>query len=182
MALFSASSLSGGSLALSWASSTSSAVEFKPHSCPRNVAKKGQCSTLGDDGFLRIECSRREMLSVSTKTFRAKAAILVAALYMLCILAPSAAFAFSANPGVAHCLTEGHVGVHDHGGKAHLHADGTGHTTAMTTPRPRPATMKKPAWQRAVACSRSWRSLASLALAWDFTASLQSSRRFRPTT
>ena len=67
------------------------------------------------------------MLSVSTKTFRAKAAILVAALYMLCILAPSATFAFSANPSVAHCLTEGHVGVHDHGGKVHVHADGTAH-------------------------------------------------------
>ncbi len=67
------------------------------------------------------------MLSVLTKTFRVKAAIVLAALYMLCILAPSAAFAFSTNPGVAHCLTEGHVGVHDHGGKVHVHADGTAH-------------------------------------------------------
>jgi hypothetical protein len=67
------------------------------------------------------------MLSVLTKTFRAKAATVVAALYMLCILAPSAAFAFSTNPGIAHCLTEGHVGVHDHGGKLHVHADGTAH-------------------------------------------------------
>jgi hypothetical protein len=67
------------------------------------------------------------MLSVLTKTFRAKAAIVVAALYTLCILAPSAAFAFSANPGVAHCLTEGHLGVHDHSGKVHVHADGTTH-------------------------------------------------------
>jgi hypothetical protein len=67
------------------------------------------------------------MLSVLTKTSRAKAAIVVAALYMLCILAPSAAFAFSANPTVAHCLTEGHVGVHDHGGKVHVHADGAAH-------------------------------------------------------
>ena len=67
------------------------------------------------------------MLSVFAKTFRAKAATVLAALYMLCILAPSAAFAFSANPGLAHCLTEGHVGVHDHGGKIHIHADGTAH-------------------------------------------------------
>jgi hypothetical protein len=67
------------------------------------------------------------MLSVLTKTFRAKAAIVTAALYMLCILAPSAAFAFSANPGVAHCLTEGHAGVHDHGGKVHVHANGAAH-------------------------------------------------------
>jgi hypothetical protein len=67
------------------------------------------------------------MLLVFGKTFRVKAAIALAALYTLCILAPSAAFAFSANPGVAHCLTEGHVGVHDHGGKVHVHADGTAH-------------------------------------------------------
>jgi len=76
---------------------------------------------------LRIEQSRREMLSDLTITFRVKAAIVLAALYTLCILAPSAAFAFSASPGVAHCLTEGHVGIHDHGGKVHVHADGTAH-------------------------------------------------------
>ena len=40
---------------------------------------------------------------------------------------------FSDNPAVAHCLIEGHVGVHDqvgkhdHGGKVHVHADGTAH-------------------------------------------------------
>jgi hypothetical protein len=108
-------------------SSVSSAVEVKPHSRQRSVVKRGQSSILGGDGLPQIECSRREMLSVLTKTFRAKAAIVLAALYLLCILAPSAAFAFSANPGVAHCLTEGHVGVHDHGGKVHVHADGTAH-------------------------------------------------------
>jgi hypothetical protein len=68
-----------------------------------------------------------EMLSVLTKTFRAKAAIVLAALYTLCILAPSAAFAFSTNPDVAHCLIEGQIGVPDHGGKVHVHADGTAH-------------------------------------------------------
>ena len=66
------------------------------------------------------------MLSVLTKTSRAKAAIVAAALYTLCILAPAAAFALSANAGVAHCLTEGHVGVHDHG-KVHVHADASAH-------------------------------------------------------
>src|SRR5215475_8725251 len=76
--------------------------------------------------FLWIERSRREMLSVFAKTFRVKAALVLAALYTLCILAPAAAFAFSTNPHVAHCLTEGHVGIHDHG-KAHVHADGTAH-------------------------------------------------------
>jgi hypothetical protein len=77
--------------------------------------------------------TRREMLSVLTKTFRAKAATALAALYVLCILAPAVAFALSDDPAVAHCLTEGHVGVHDHGakpehgGKLHVHADGTPH-------------------------------------------------------
>jgi hypothetical protein len=73
------------------------------------------------------------MLSAVAKTVRIRAAITLAALYALCILAPAAAFAFSNNPAVAHCLTEGHVGIHDHsgkhdhGGKAHVHADGTAH-------------------------------------------------------
>ena len=72
-------------------------------------------------------------MSALTKTLRVKAAIVLAALYALCILAPSVAFAFSDNPAIAHCLTEGHVGVHDHGakhehgGKLHVHADGTAH-------------------------------------------------------
>jgi hypothetical protein len=74
-----------------------------------------------------MEQLRRKMLSVFAKAIRVKGAIVLAALYTLCILAPSAAFAFSASPGVAHCLTEGHAGIHDHGGKVHVHADGTAH-------------------------------------------------------
>jgi len=72
-------------------------------------------------------------MSALTKTLRVKAAIVLAVLYVLCILAPAVAFALSDNPAVAHCLTEGHVGVHDHGGKhehggkLHVHADGTTH-------------------------------------------------------
>ncbi len=72
-------------------------------------------------------------MSALTKTLRVKAAIVLAVLYVLCILAPAVAFALSDNPAVAHCLTEGHVGVHDHGaqhehgGKLHVHADGTAH-------------------------------------------------------
>jgi len=88
--------------------------------------------------------TQREMLSVLTKTFRIKAASVLAVLYALCILAPAVAFAFSDNPAVAHCLTEGHVGVHDHGakhdgGKLHVHADGSTHQhhddAAMPQPR-----------------------------------------------
>jgi hypothetical protein len=73
------------------------------------------------------------MLSVLSRSFRARAATVVAVLYALCILAPAVAFALSDNPAVAHCLTEGHVGVHDHGakhehgGNLHVHADGTAH-------------------------------------------------------
>ena len=76
------------------------------------------------------------MLSVPTRKFRDKAAIALVVLYALCILAPSAAFALSSNPAMAHCLTEDHVApvVHDHGGNmrehggaTHVHADGTTH-------------------------------------------------------
>jgi hypothetical protein len=80
----------------------------------------------------------RAMLSALTKSFRAGAAIVIVALYALCSIAPAAAFAFSNNPAVPLCLTEGHVGVHnagmhdhgvahDHGGTAHVHADGSAH-------------------------------------------------------
>src|SRR6266480_647362 len=71
-------------------------------------------------------------MSALTKTLRVKAAIVMAVLYVLCILAPAVALALSDNPAIAHCLTEGHVGVHDHGanhehgGKLHVHADGSG--------------------------------------------------------
>jgi hypothetical protein len=72
-------------------------------------------------------------MSALTKTLRVKAAIVLAVLYAFCILAPAVAFALSDNPAIAHCLTEGHVGVHDHGtkhehgGKLHVHADGSTH-------------------------------------------------------
>jgi hypothetical protein len=67
------------------------------------------------------------MLSLPSKGFRIRAALVLAALYALCILAPSVAFALSDNPSIAHCLTEGHVGVHVHGDNTHVHADGTAH-------------------------------------------------------
>jgi hypothetical protein len=85
------------------------------------------------------------MLRVATKSFRNKAAIVLAALYALCILASSAAFAFSDNPAVALCLTEDHVGVHvqvstqDPGGKGHVHADGAAHEHHHDGATPPPA-------------------------------------------
>ena len=85
------------------------------------------------------------MLSVLTKTFRVKAAIVVAAVYALCVLAPAVTFALSDNPAMAHCLTEGHVGIHDHGtkaehgGKLRVHADGTAHQHHDDGVAPRPS-------------------------------------------
>jgi hypothetical protein len=67
------------------------------------------------------------MLKVMTRTFRIRAAVLLAAVYALCVLAPAAAFAFATDPALAHCLTEGHVSVHEHGSTVHVHADGTSH-------------------------------------------------------
>jgi hypothetical protein len=85
-----------------------------------------------------MERPSRAMLSALTKSFRVRAAIVIAALYALCSIAPAAAFAFSNNPAVSHCLIEGHVGAHDagmhdhgaahdHGGTVHVHADGSAH-------------------------------------------------------
>jgi hypothetical protein len=69
------------------------------------------------------------MLFRLTKSFRIKAAIAVAILYAFCVLAPSAALAFADSSMVAHCLTEQHgmAKPHAHGGKTHVHDDGTAH-------------------------------------------------------
>ena len=75
------------------------------------------------------------MLIVAHKKFRIRAAIAVTLLYAVCILAPSAAFAFAPPGAAAHCLTEplgaAHVpqeqavainDVQARGGK-HIHSD-----------------------------------------------------------
>jgi len=67
------------------------------------------------------------MLSLPSKAFRVNAAIALVALYAFCILAPATALALSGNPTLAHCLTEGHVGVHVHGDNTHVHAGGVAH-------------------------------------------------------
>jgi hypothetical protein len=58
---------------------------------------------------------------------------MLALLYLLCVLAPAAAFAFGDGSRAARCLTDdnhglqsAHVHMHD-GGKAHVHEDGTSH-------------------------------------------------------
>jgi hypothetical protein len=77
------------------------------------------------------------MLSVATKGFRIRAAIALAALYALCILVPSAAFAWSGNASAAHCLIEDHAAADVHAGMhhdgAHMHADGTSHAHAKAS-------------------------------------------------
>jgi hypothetical protein len=88
------------------------------------------------------------MLIRLTKAMRWRAASAVALLYMLCVLAPAAAFAFGDGSRAAHCLTHENHGlqrahVHEHkghghnghghdghehaGGTAHVHDDGTIH-------------------------------------------------------
>jgi hypothetical protein len=82
------------------------------------------------------------MLSVATRSFRIRAAIALAALYALCILAPSAAFALSGNASAAHCLIEDHATADVHAAMAHgqmhhdgmhMHADGTSHAHAKAS-------------------------------------------------
>jgi hypothetical protein len=73
------------------------------------------------------------MLIRLTKARRLRTASILAVLYMLCVLAPAAAFAFGDGSRAALCLTDDSHGlqsVHVHerdGGKAHVHADGTSH-------------------------------------------------------
>jgi len=69
------------------------------------------------------------MLSGLTRRFRIRAALTLAAIYAACAVAPAAALAFVDGPAAAHCLTEPHgmARSHDHGGAAHVHADGTMH-------------------------------------------------------
>lgn len=74
------------------------------------------------------------MLVRLTKATRLKAGRLVALAYLLCVLAPSATFAFGDGARAAPCLTEnehgrGAIHVHEHAVSAH--ADGHDHTHAV---------------------------------------------------
>src|SRR5574340_818952 len=67
------------------------------------------------------------MLASLTKRWRLRAAIVLAAAYAMCLLAPTAVFAFSSVPGPAHCLTDDNHGlalVHDHQNGSTHHDDG----------------------------------------------------------
>jgi hypothetical protein len=69
------------------------------------------------------------MLSALNKQVRGKAAIVLAVVYALCVLAPSATFAVAAPAAIAHCLQEDHgfVAPAHHEGATHQHTDGTAH-------------------------------------------------------
>jgi hypothetical protein len=70
-----------------------------------------------------------------TKARRLRAGLLVALVYMLCILAPTLSFAFPGSHAVSPCLTDanhvpGMMYVHAESSPAHLHADGHTHDHA----------------------------------------------------
>lgn len=74
-----------------------------------------------------------------TKTFRTRAAILIALAYAFCVLAPSAALAIAANPASLHCLDElsglsGLSAPSHHEGLSHTHADGAVHHHDRSVP------------------------------------------------
>jgi len=69
------------------------------------------------------------MFSWLTRRFRIRTAIALAAVYALCVLAPTAALAVMHGPAVVHCLTEQHglATSHAHDDGMHVHGDGTTH-------------------------------------------------------
>jgi hypothetical protein len=83
------------------------------------------------------------MLIRLTRKARFRVASALAFLYLLCVLAPAAAFAFGDGSRAAHCLTDDNhslrpAHVHEHngnkheghkhdGGTVHVHADGSSH-------------------------------------------------------
>ena len=72
------------------------------------------------------------MLVLFTRAMRGCAARMLAAVYLLCVLAPAASFAFGDGSRAAHCLTDENHGlqsshVHMAAEKTHTHADGTSH-------------------------------------------------------
>jgi hypothetical protein len=76
------------------------------------------------------------MLTRLSRGLRRRAAMILAALYALCAVAPGLTIAFASGAATAHCLTDDHHGLaHVHGqdhvqGKPHIHADGSAHEHA----------------------------------------------------
>lgn len=72
------------------------------------------------------------MLVWLTKAMRLRSAGFLAVIYLVCVLTPSAVFAFGDGTQAAHCLTDDHgrhrAMPHEHASPgAHVHADGTSH-------------------------------------------------------
>jgi hypothetical protein len=70
------------------------------------------------------------MLVLLTRAMRGCAARLLAAVYLLCVLAPAASFAFGDGSRAAHCLTDDDHGlshIHMTAQKMHVHSNGTSH-------------------------------------------------------
>ena len=70
------------------------------------------------------------VMLVPIPAMRECAVRLLAAVYLLCVLAPAGSFAFGDGSRAAHCLTEEYPGlsrVHITAEKTHLHSDDTSH-------------------------------------------------------
>jgi hypothetical protein len=66
-----------------------------------------------------------KMFARLPKRLRLQAALFIAALYALCVVAPTLALAFTDGAGAAHCFTDDHhnvAGDNEHG--THIHHDG----------------------------------------------------------
>lgn len=78
------------------------------------------------------------MLVRLTRAVRSRGAGILAVLYLICVLAPAAAFAFGDGSQIADCLTETSLSAHMHGKSAdslpHSHAGGVPHVHAEGTP------------------------------------------------
>jgi hypothetical protein len=79
------------------------------------------------------------MLMGLTRAAKSRVASAVALLYLLCVLAPAAAFAVGDASRVVNCLTDDNHGLrsvhvhHQHdSGKAHVHEDGSTHEHTKT--------------------------------------------------
>ena len=63
-----------------------------------------------------------------TRAMRLWSAGFLAVLYLICVLAPSAAFAFGDGSRAAHCLTDTNVAAHVHKKAAHVHKKSDAHS------------------------------------------------------
>jgi hypothetical protein len=70
------------------------------------------------------------MFRILTRHWRKRAGLLVAQAYLLCVIAPPVALAFTDGKAAAHCLGDDHHVM----AAVHVHADGTKHVHGASTP------------------------------------------------